>query len=159
RISISVVVRRPGWESWAFGSERRETLTVQTPAARIVNRWVRTNGAHAEVRFDTPVERVSVAGAAVSGRRVTLPTKTPAGSFLVAAAARPWEKLGVPVRVTWFPHSNRPVVLASPGPRGRANPLSPIRFTFSAPVARVLPGATPTVVPSVAGDWVTIDDH
>jgi peptidoglycan hydrolase-like protein with peptidoglycan-binding domain len=158
-ISISVVVRRPGWESWALGSERHETLTVRTPVAKVVNRWVTTNGAHAQVRFDTPVERVSVAGAAVSGRRVMLTTKTPAGSFMVAAAARSWEKLGVPVRVTWFPPSDRPVVLASPSPEGRADPLAPIRLTFSAPVSSVLHGVEPTVVPSVAGAWTTIDDH
>src|SRR5437764_134596 len=40
RISVSVVVRRPGWESWALGAYRRETLTVQTPVAEVVNRWV-----------------------------------------------------------------------------------------------------------------------
>jgi len=159
RISISVVVRRPGWESWALGSERRETLTVRTPVAKIVNRWVSANGTRAAVRFDTPVERVSVAGAAVSGRNVTLPTKTPAGAFMVAAAARPWEKLGRPARVTWFPRSKRPVVLASPGPQGRADPLSPIRLTFSAPVSRVLHGASPAVVPRVEGRWTTVDDH
>jgi peptidoglycan hydrolase-like protein with peptidoglycan-binding domain len=159
RISVSVVVRRPGWESWALGAERRETLSVQTPVAKVVDRWVTGQGARTAVRFDAPVDRVSVAGAAVSGRRVTLPTKTPAGSVALAAAARSWERLGPPARVTWFPHSDRPVVLASPGPRERAAPLSPIRLTFSAPVSRVLGDATPTVKPSVAGAWRTTDSH
>jgi peptidoglycan hydrolase-like protein with peptidoglycan-binding domain len=160
RISISVVVRRPGWESWALGSERHETLTVQTPVAKVANRWVHvTHGARAEVRFDRPVERASVEGAVVSGRRLTLPTKTPAGSLVVRTAARPWERLGVPVRVTWFPRSNRPVVLASAGAKGRVDPLSPIRLTFSAPVSRVLGGAEPTFVPAVNGDWTRIDSH
>ena len=160
RISVSVVVRRPGWESWALGAERHETLTVQTPVAKVANRWVRAaRGARAEVQFDRPVSRVSVAGAAVSGRSVTLPTKTPAGSLVVRSAARPWERLGVPVRVTWFPKVDRPVVLASVGTNGRADPLSPIRLTFSAPVTQVLGGAEPTVVPSVKGDWTTIDSH
>jgi peptidoglycan hydrolase-like protein with peptidoglycan-binding domain len=160
RISISVVVRRPGWESWALGGERRETLTVQTPVAKVTNRWVRAaRGAHAEVRFDRPVERISLAGAAVSGRRVTLPTKTPTGSLVVRSAARPWERLGVPVRVTWFPKADRPVVLVSAGPNGRADPLSPVRLTFSEPVSRVLGSAEPTVVPSVTGDWTTTDSH
>src|SRR5262249_672022 len=66
RISISIVVRRPGWESWALGKTRHETLTVKTPVASVVNPWVTAApDAGAEVRFDTPVDRVSVAGADV----------------------------------------------------------------------------------------------
>ena len=63
----------------------------------------------------------------------------------VAAAARPWETFGVPVRVTWFPRADRPVVLASPGPHAATDPLGPIRLTFSEPVSRVpgAPGCSP----------------
>src|SRR5262245_19734076 len=104
QISVAVVVRRPGWASGALGAERRETLTVRTPVADLESRWVTVpRGGQAQVRFDTPVNRVSVAGAAVAGRTVTLPTKAAAGSVAIATAARPWERLGVPVRVTWFP--------------------------------------------------------
>ncbi|HKI90895.1 MAG TPA: L,D-transpeptidase [Gaiellaceae bacterium] len=160
RISLSVVVRRPGWASWALGAERRETLTVQTPVADVASRWVMVaRGGHAQVRFDAPVDRVSVAGAAVAGRTVTLPTKAAAGSILVAAAARPWETLGVPVRITWFPQADHPVVLASPGPNARTDPLAPIRLTFSEPVSRVLGGKEPTLVPAVPGHWTVLDDH
>jgi len=63
------------------------------------------------------------------------------------------------VRVTWFPHVDRPVVLATAGPNGRADPLSPIRLTFSEPVSRVLGGAEPTLTPSVKGKWTTLDSH
>jgi len=160
RISLSVVVRRPSWESWALGAMRRETLVVRTPVAKIASQWVSVGrGAHAEVRFDAPIARVSLAGAAVSGRTVTLPTRTSAGSVALRVAARAWERLGAPVRVTWFPQSSRPVVLASPGPNARANPLAPIRLTFSAPVASVLGGKKPTVVPAVNGQWSALDDH
>jgi hypothetical protein len=160
RISVSVVVRRPGWAAWALGAERRETLTVRTPVANLSSRWVTAaRGARAQVRFDTAVDRVSVPGAAVAGRTVTLPTKTAAGSVAVAAAARPWERLGPPVRVTWFPQADHPVVLASPGPNARVGPLSPIRLTFSQPVSRVLGGKRPTLVPSVPGHWTAVDDH
>src|SRR3954452_816180 len=101
RIRITVVVRRPGWEGWALGAQRRETLTVKTPVARVLNRWVTAaRGTRAKVRFDTQVHRVSVAGAAIAGKTVTLPTKTAAGSVAVAAAARTWERVGAPVRVT-----------------------------------------------------------
>ncbi|HET8528550.1 MAG TPA: L,D-transpeptidase family protein, partial [Gaiellaceae bacterium] len=110
-------------------------------------------------RFDTPVDRVSLRGATVSGRTVTVPARTPAGSIEVAAAARPWERLGPPVRVTWFPRSSRPVVLASPGPGAHTDPLHPILLTFSAPVASVLGKRTPRVVPAVPGTWTTLDPH
>jgi hypothetical protein len=90
---------------------------------------------------------------------VSLPTPAAAGSIVIAAAARPWETLGSPVRVTWFPQANGPVVLASPGPNARTSPLAPITLTFSAPVTRVLGTARPTLVPAVAGRWSTPDDH
>jgi hypothetical protein len=160
RIQITVVVRRPGWEGWALGGQRRETLTVKTPVARVTNRWVTAaRGTRATVRFDTRVHRVSVAGAGVAGKTVTLPTRTAAGSVAVAAAARAWERVGAPVQVTWFPRSEGPVVLASPGPGMRTGPLSPIRLTFSTPVSRALSGHTPTIAPETTGSWTTVDDH
>jgi hypothetical protein len=160
RISLSVVVRRPRWEGWALGTTRRETLTVQTPDAKVASRWVTVpRGARAQVRFDVPVDRVSILGAAIAGRKVTLPTKTAAGSLSIAAAARPWERLGAPVHVTWFPQSGHPVVLVSPGPKARVSPLAPIRLTFSVPASRLLGGKEPTLVPSVRGRWTAPDDH
>ena len=160
RITLSVVVRRPGWASWALGDERRETLTVEAPTAHVANRWVTVaRGGHAQVQFDMPVDRVSVAEASVAGPTVTLPTKTAAGAIAVAAAARPWETVGAPVRITWFPRTRHPVVLASPGPNARTSPLAPIRLTFSEPVSRVLGGNEPTLVPSVPGRWTAPDDH
>src|SRR6476646_2453617 len=81
RISISVVVRRPGWESWALGATRHQTLTVRSPVAKISNRWLTVaRGAPVRVRFDVPVDRVSVVGAAATGHTVTLPKTTVAGS-------------------------------------------------------------------------------
>jgi hypothetical protein len=160
RITVSVVVRRPGWASWALGAERRETLTVRTPVANVVDRWVTAAaGTRPRVQYDTPVDRVSVAGAAVNGRSVALPTTTAAGSIAVAAAARPWETLGRPVRITWFPRADRPVVLGSPGPNARTAPLSPIRLTFSEPVSKALGGRQPTLVPAVPGRWTSADSH
>ena len=160
RISISVVVRRPGWESWALGTTRHQTLTVRSPVATITNRWPTVaRGAPVRVRFDTPVDRVSVAGAVATGGTVTLPATTAAGSVAIAAAVRPWESLGAPVRVTWFPQSKRPVVLVSPGPKVHVNPLTPIRLTFSEPVSRLFGGRQPSLVPAAAGRWRAVDDH
>ena len=72
-VTVDVVVRRPGWIGWALGKERRETLTVETPVAGLANRWVAAAGQTALLHFDTPVDRVSVAGAVVHGRVVALP--------------------------------------------------------------------------------------
>jgi peptidoglycan hydrolase-like protein with peptidoglycan-binding domain len=160
RISLSVVVRRPGWEGWALGATRHQTLTVRSPVATISNRWLTVaRGAPVRVRFDTPVDRVSVAGAVATGRTVTLPTKTAGGSVAIAAAVRPWESFGAPVRVTWFPRSKRPVVLVSPGPKVHLNPLGPIRLTFSKPVSHLFGGRQPSLVPTGAGQWRAVDDH
>jgi len=160
QITVAVVVKRPGWVGWALGDERHETLTVLAPVAHLANRWVTVPpGGAARVQFDTPVDRVSPGRARVHGSTVTLPTKKTAGAVLVAAAARPWEKLGAPVRVTWFPQARRPVVLVSPGPHARISPLTPLRLTFSKPVTRVLGGKRPTLKPAVHGRWTTPDDH
>jgi peptidoglycan hydrolase-like protein with peptidoglycan-binding domain len=160
RITLTVVVRRPGWASWALGSERRETLSVEAPVATVEDRWVTAvHGARARVRFDVPVDRVSVAGAVVTGRTVTLPARTAAGSIELAAAARRWETLGPPVRVTWFPQADLPVVLTSRAASAPRSPLTPIGLTFSKPTSQVLGGAEPTVVPAVPGRWSSVDDH
>jgi peptidoglycan hydrolase-like protein with peptidoglycan-binding domain len=154
-VSITVVVRRPGWSAWALGRERREQLTVTAPVARVVDRW--PAGEQPRVRFDTAVARVTVDGraAAAQGRTVALSAKAPAGTALVAAAARPWEELGAPVRVTWFPRSERTVVLAEPKPGTELSPLDPLRLTFSRPVGHERPRLSPTV----PGTWHVQDSH
>ena len=98
-------MRRPGWSAWALGAERHERLSVETPVAQIVDRW--PTGAQPRIRFDMPVSTVTVGGKHVTtaSASVALPAKTAAGAVNVRAAARAWEKLGPPVRVTWFPRS------------------------------------------------------
>ncbi len=74
-------------------------------------------------------------------------------------AARAWERLGPPERVTWFPPAPGPVVLASPGPGTELRPMTPLRLTFSVPVAQALGSARPTLSPRVPGQWEEADDH
>jgi hypothetical protein len=154
-VAIEVTVRRPGWSAWALGRERHERLTVTAPVAHVVDRW--PVGAHPRVRFDTPVSAVAFGGRAqpAHGTSVALPARTPAGTATVAAAARPWEELGAPVRVTWFPHTTRTVALAEPKPGSQVSPLTPIRLTFSRPVG----SERPTLSPAVAGRWTATDAH
>ncbi len=161
-VSVTVVIRRPGWLSWALGKERRETLRVSTPVAHVVQQWVTVpKGDHPRVRFDTPVSAVSfgAAPATVDRSSAVVPTAEQAGSVEVSAAARSWEQLGAPVRVTWFPKSNGPVVLARPAPGSRIAPATPLRLTFSRPVSSVLGGSALPVPAGVSGHWVAVDSH
>lgn len=162
RVSIAVVVRRPGWSSWALGQERRESLAVRAPVARVRQQWLTVRpGEPARVRFDTAVSAVSLGHGriAAGGMFVTLPTKTPGGSVEVAAAARLWERLGPAVKVTWFPPASVPVVLASPTPGAQISPVTPLRLTFSKPLSAALGSKQPTLSPSVPGRWLQSDSH
>jgi peptidoglycan hydrolase-like protein with peptidoglycan-binding domain len=155
RLTLEVVVRRPRWLRRLFGSERRVERVVTAPVATVVDRFVTVGHGAPRIRFDRPVSSVRL------GRRqltpgsvsVTLPTHAAAGSIVVAAAAEPWERLGRPVRVTWFPKANRPVVVSSPRPGAQVSPLSPLRLTFSAPVSSTVPTA------NVSGRWSRPDSH
>jgi L,D-transpeptidase catalytic domain len=161
-VSVTVVVRRPGWSSWALGMKRRETLTVEAPAAHVRARWLTVaHGARARVQFDTAVRLVAIGTARLetNGTSVSLPTKAPAGTVEVAAAARSWERLGPPVKVTWFPHAHEPVALAQPAPGAQLSPLTPLRLTFSKPTSDLLGSENPTIVPNVHGRWLRADDH
>jgi lipoprotein-anchoring transpeptidase ErfK/SrfK len=162
RVSISVVVRRPGWSSWALGKTRHVTLSVRAPVAHVRQRWLTVApGASVRVGFDTPVSRVSAGGRPVApnGASVSLHRKTAAGSVEVAAAARAWERLGPAVKVTWFPSARQPVVLPHPSPSARISPLEPLRLTFSKPVAAVLGSSRPALSPQVPGRWTEEDTH
>jgi hypothetical protein len=162
QVSVAVVVRRPGWLSWALGSERRETLTVQAPVAHVRRLWLTVRpGAPVRVSFDVPVSTVSLGHGPVTneGSSVTVPAKTAAGTVEVAAAARSWERLGPPVKVTWFPPATVPVVLASPVPGTQISPLQPLQLTFSKPVSEALGSAQPMLSPAVAGHWRQVDSH
>jgi hypothetical protein len=77
----------------------------------------------------------------------------------VSSAARRWERLGDPVRVTWFPASAQPVVLVSPALDRPIAPRSSIRLTFSRTVSEVIGAARPQFSASVPGSWRSGDSH
>jgi peptidoglycan hydrolase-like protein with peptidoglycan-binding domain len=87
---------------------------------------------------------------------VAIPSAKPAGAVNVSAAARPWERLGPPVRVTWFPKSEQALVLASPAPGAQLDPLEPLRLTFS---QRVSLDDHPRLTLRQQGKWVQTDSH
>jgi peptidoglycan hydrolase-like protein with peptidoglycan-binding domain len=169
RISVHVVVRRPGWLSWALGSVRVERLTVRAPIASVNDPWL-TVGAGAPVRisFAQPVSAVSFATPgqptvalrlAGPARTVSLPGLGGAGTVQVSAAVRPWERLSAPTTVSWFPPSRSPVLVTDPAPGSDVSPLQPIRLTFSEPVSSVLGSATPKLSPATKGSWREVSSH
>jgi peptidoglycan hydrolase-like protein with peptidoglycan-binding domain len=168
-ISVDVVIRRPGWLSWALGSYRDERLTVRAPVAQSVDTSLTVApGAAVRISFDhavsalaysadgQPPVRLALAGPA---RTVTLPGLGGAGTAEVSAAVRPWEKLGAPFELTWLPPSHSPVLLASPAPGSNLSPLAPVTLTFSEPVSTLLGSALPTLSPAIPGSWRQTDSH
>jgi peptidoglycan hydrolase-like protein with peptidoglycan-binding domain len=162
RVTLNVIVRRPGWLGWALGNERHERLTLHAPVANVTSAWPTVaRGAPVRVTFDQPVSVVQFGSRRVQARGSTVSVEEPsrAGAVTVRAAARLWESLGAPQTVTWFPASRSPVVLATPAPKGRLLPSEPIRLTFSRPVVDVLGSKRPVLAPSVAGSWSEPDGH
>jgi peptidoglycan hydrolase-like protein with peptidoglycan-binding domain len=168
-ISVDVVIRRPGWLSWALGSYRVERLSVRAPLARLDEAWLTVaGGAPVRVSFERPVSALAYQATgqpsvslALPGpqRSITLGGLSGAGSAEIRAAVRPWEKLGAPLRVTWLPPSHATVLLASPAPGSNLSPTAPITLTFSQPVATLLGSSHPTLSPASAGSWSELDSH
>ncbi len=163
RVRVEVVVRRPGWLARLFGKLRHEQLSIRAPVAEVADRWVTVRrGVPLRIRFDRPVDRVAIDGRTmrVGGARVVeLGTRPASGTLQVAAAARPWEQIGAPVRVTWFPATKEPAVLVSPAPQAVVSPVVPLRLVFAQPVAHVLGSEHPRLSPAVAGRWSEPDAH
>ncbi len=77
----------------------------------------------------------------------------------IAAAPRPWETLGAPTQVSWFPPSRAPVMVSLPAAGARIGPATPLYLTFSKPVNEVLGSARPRIVPSTQGQWREANSH
>jgi hypothetical protein len=165
-VTVVVVVRRPAWLGWALGHERTERLRLHAPRAQLTRQWL-TVAPHAalRLRFVEPVAKVSYqAGTrqrvvSAGGRVVSLGVQASAGTIKVSSAARRWERLGDPVRVTWFPVSGRPVVLVSPAMDRPIAPRAPIRLTFSRPLSEAIGRSWPRFSPDEAGSWRASDSH
>jgi len=167
-LAMTVTVHRPGWIGWLVGSTEQRRFTVTTPSVHLTGTWLQVKpGAPVTVASDGPVKTVSLAGktpvvyphpVTTVDLGVTASGAHSAGRMTVAVAARSWEKLSAPVRVTWFPASAHVQVVASP----RTTTLSPgqtITIIFSTPIRTVLGDGKLTVSPAVAGNWRTVDAH
>jgi L,D-transpeptidase catalytic domain len=168
RVSVDVTVRRPGWLGWALGSTRTDRLTLRAPVAHVSEHWMTVApGDPVRVSFEQPVSAVAygstgnLADHALGRPRssVSLGTRARTGSVAIAAAPRPWETLGAPTQVSWFPPSHAPVMVSLPAAGSQIGPASPIYLTFSKPVGEVLGSARPRVIPSTQGSWREADSH
>ena len=164
-VSVDVVIKRPGWIAWALGKTRRERLTVKAPVAHVTDRWLTRNAAgDVSVAFDTPVHAVAYGTRRLerhvaSGRSTRVPATTRAGTVEVAAAPRSWEKVGAPVRVSWFPPAHSPVALTSPAPGSTIAPTAELRVTLSDSIDHALGSRLPTIEPATHGHWTRADSH
>ena len=168
RVSVHVRVRRPGWIGWALGEEKDEQLTVQAPVARVREQWMTVApGEPVRISFSEPVSAVAYgAGGKLAHRRraggarsVSLGRRPATGATRIAAAARPWERVGKPTQVSWFPPSHKAVMATIPAAGSSIEPATPLYLTFSKTVAEALGGARPRVVPATEGHWHEVNSH
>ena len=171
RLRVTVRIRRPSWIGWLIGRRATRTLALVTPSVQPTARVLSpSRGAPVVVRFSAPVARVRVGqkrprtlsspSSSVPLGRVAEGTAS-SGTLSVAAAARPWELLGKPVRVTWFVRGMKPQAQLVTAPAGGAvlAPAQPLTLTFSRPVADVFGSRLPRLDPATPGNWTQADAH
>jgi peptidoglycan hydrolase-like protein with peptidoglycan-binding domain len=168
RISIEVVVKRPGWISWLSGSSQRLTLSVVTPAASLRQGYLTlTPGQPLRLSFDHPVSAVSYGPSATQLSRhilspasteLTLTRTADAGTLWVAATPRSWETARASA-VSWFPAGAATAAVASPAPGSAIGPDTPISLTFSKPISAALGSSRPPVSPITNGSWQQTGSH
>jgi peptidoglycan hydrolase-like protein with peptidoglycan-binding domain len=168
RVTVDVEVHRPGWLGWALGSKRNEQLTLRAPVARVRERWMTVPaGSAVRVSFDQPVSAIAYGSTGNLTRHVlhdsqssvSLGVQPATGSTEIAAAARPWETVGAPMQMSWFPRSHTTVMATIPASGAPISPYTTIRLTFSKPVSDALGSDRPTLSPSTPGQWRETDSH
>jgi hypothetical protein len=168
RITLEVVVKRPGWISWLAGKTQRLHLSVIAPTSSATEEYVTLRpGAPLTIHFTSPVSAVSYGPSlgrltrhalAAPTTQLTLTPSTGAGSVWVAGIARSWET--APARpVTWFPAGAATTAVARPASGSTIRPDSAITLTFSKPVSQALHGSLPALSPATPGVWHTLDAH
>ena len=162
RLRIRVVIRRPGWISWLDGKDQTLTLSYVTPTASTTTHYL-TVGKDNRLRlaFKAPIEAYEVGTEPAKLTRhvlrspassVPLPRSGPAGSLYVAAQIHRWEKSPT-AQISYFPAGASASAVVQPAAGTSITPATPIRLSFSAPVAKVLGTRTPTLSPTTSGNW------
>jgi peptidoglycan hydrolase-like protein with peptidoglycan-binding domain len=168
QVSVTVQVRRPGWLSWALGSERTEHLTLRAPVAHVKQRWLTVRpGALVRVGFDQPVSAVARGTRKLSRAHplahaqstISLGRQPVTGAVQIAVAPRTWETVGAPTQVSWFPPSHSPVMVTLPAADSSVGPATKLYLTFSKPVDDVLGPRRPQLSPATPGHWRKANSH
>ncbi len=168
QVSVTVQVHRPGWLSWALGSERTEHLTLRAPVAHVKERWLTVRrGAAVRVGFDQPVSAVARGTSKLSRAQplthaqgtISLGRRPVTGAVQIAVAPRPWETVGAPTQVSWFPPSRSPVMVTLPAAGSSVGPATKLYLTFSKPVDEVLGHRRPQLSPATPGHWHKANSH
>lgn len=168
RVSVTVQVRRPGWLSWALGSERTEHLTLRAPVAHVKQRWLTVHtGATVRVGFDQPVSALAQGTSKLSRAHslahaqstISLGRRPVTGAVQIAVAPRSWETVGAPTQVSWFPPSHSPVMVTLPAAGSSVGPATKLYLTFSKPVEEVLGHRRPQLSPATPGHWHKANSH
>ncbi len=167
-VSIRVVVKHPGWNSWLTGKTETLNLTMRTPSTGLSHRFITLKrGAPVRVSFNEPISMIAYGTTASHLNRreladsldkIALPRTAQAGSVWVAAAPRTWET-AKPQLVSWFPQGSGASAVAYPSPGQTIKPSTPIQLTFSKPVSKVLGHNMPSLTPSTQGSWKKLNDH
>jgi lipoprotein-anchoring transpeptidase ErfK/SrfK len=167
RLEVHATVRRSSWAGWLVGRTEHVEATVTTPEAHVDGTLLHLEpGVRVVLRFDHPASRVDLKLPGYpadhlsfarprkrfdTGVRAT--GKHRFGIAEVSVAARPWENLAPPVRVSWFPAGVHLQAVVKPAPGTTIEPVTPITITFSAPVSAVLGSARPRLDPATPGRW------
>jgi hypothetical protein len=165
-LTVDVTVARPGWISWLTGKRESLHLQLTAPTTRLTSHFLTlAAGEPLRVSFRNPVSTISYGTAGhmksvvlTAQSSVELPRPALAGTMLIAAAPRTWER-GATRSVSWFPAGARGSAVASPAPGSAIKPTTPITLTFNKPVSQILGGALPAVSPAGAGSWHTLSSH
>lgn len=168
KVTVSVVVHRPGWISWLTGKSQRLTTTVRTPTSRLRSRYVTlTRSGALRVHFSAPVRTLASGSSAAHltthplthpRSTVTLAHRGSAGTLYVAAAAQKWERATTSA-VNWFPAGTKATALAQPASGKTITSNTAITLSFSKPVSQVLGSHMPAVSPAGTGSWHTVSSH
>ena len=168
RLQVRATVRRSSWVGWLVGGTEHVTTTLTTPEANV-------RGTFFHLAPNAPVVHHFTGGASLlaltlpgyheqhltfakprrtfaTGVLATGPNRF--GVLTVSAAARPWETLPPPVKVSWFPSGKHLQAVVKPTPGTVIEPSTPIQVTFSEPVASVLGRVRPTIEPATSGTWI-----
>ncbi|HWK18245.1 MAG TPA: L,D-transpeptidase family protein [Solirubrobacteraceae bacterium] len=167
-VSVTVVVKRPGWISWLSGSRTTMHLSIQAPSAALRAHYLTLKaGAPLQLQFNKPIQVIAYGAPGHMYRHVlaspvtevNLPRSAEAGTIAVAVAPRAWET-SRSAFVSWFPAgASAASAVATPAPGSRITPNTPITLTFSKPVSAALGSARPPISPATQGTWRTLNTH